>query len=78
MKNDYIDRFFDNISEEVLKEKWNKYAMYSEKENSVKVSELLESWNHYYENTFTIEEIDLDLNQNVNIEKSEQCFGLLF
>lgn len=78
MKNDYIDRFFENVSIDVLKEKWKKYEKYSSKSNNVKVSELLESWNHYYENTFSIEEIDLDLNQNVNIEKSEQCFGLIF
>ncbi|KGO93818.1 hypothetical protein [Flavobacterium enshiense] len=77
MSKDYIDKFFDSMSEGVLKEKWKKYEKYSNKENSVKISELLESWNHYYENAFSIEDVKLDLSQNVIVE-SEQCFGLLF
>lgn len=80
MKKDYIDNFFDNISDDVLKEKWEKYNKFSKNENSVKVSELLESWKYFYESTFSFEEtkIEPEIKSNVNIEKSEQCFGLFF
>ena len=47
-----IDEFFDSLSEDVLKEKWNKYDKYSKQENSVTISELLDVWNVCYENTF--------------------------
>ena len=30
----------------------------------------------FYENTFSIDETELILEQNINLEKSEQCFGL--
>lgn len=78
MEKDYIDRFFDSMSEDVLKEKWKKYEEYSEIKNKVKVSDLLENWNLFYENTFSIEDSEIDLNQNINIEKSESSFGLFY
>lgn len=78
MERKDIDKFFDSLSKDVLKEKWNKYNKYSEHPESVKISDLLESWSLFYDNTFSIEEIELDLKQNINLEKSEQCFGLFF
>ena len=78
MERKNIDKFFDTLSKDVLKEKWNKYNKYSENNESVKISELLENWSHFYDNTFSIEDIELDLQQNINLEKSEQCFGLFF
>ncbi len=78
MERKDIDKFFDTLSKDVLKEKWNKYNKFSENNEGVKISELLENWSHFYDNTFSIEDIELDLQQNINLEKSEQCFGLFF
>ncbi|WP_312762509.1 hypothetical protein [Epilithonimonas sp.] len=78
MNTDYIDKFFDNISDDVLKEKWTKYDFYSQMENKVKISELLEAWNHHYENTFSLDDAENEIIPNVNIDKSEQSFGLFY
>jgi len=40
---DSIDKFFDSLSDEELKEKWNKYEQCSEQENSVTISEFIEN-----------------------------------
>ena len=42
MKN-YIDRFFENISFDELKKKWNDITV-SKKSNTVKVTELIKSF----------------------------------
>lgn len=76
MERKDIDKFFDSLSENSLKEKWDKYNSYSKIDESVKISELLESWNLFYENTFSIDDTELIIEQNINLEKSEQCFGL--
>ncbi len=76
MERKDIDKFFDSLPKNVLKEKWDKYNSYSKIDESVKISELLESWSLFYENTFSIDEMELVLEQNINLEKSEQCFGL--
>jgi hypothetical protein len=76
MERKDIDKFFDSVSKGVLKEKWDKYSGYSKIDESVKVSELLESWNLFYENTFSIDDTELIIEQNINLEKSELCFGL--
>lgn len=78
MNTDYVDKFFDSISEDVLKEKWEKYNSYSQIENKVKISELLENWNHFYENTFSLDELENEIIHSVNIDKSEQSFGLFY
>ena len=77
MNTNYIDKFFENISDDILKEKWEKYSHYSRLENKVKVSELLENWNHYYENTFSLDDFENEIS-TINIDKSEQCFGLFY
>lgn len=76
MERKDIDKFFDSLSKNVLKEKWDKYNSYSKIDESVKISELLESWSLFYENTFSIDDTELIIEQNINLEKSEQCFGL--
>ena len=38
-----IDKFLDSLSDEELKEKWNKYEQCSEQENSVTISEFIEN-----------------------------------
>ena len=73
-----IDQFFDSLSEDVLKEKWNKYDKYSEQENSVTVSELLDVWDVCYENTFVYSKPDLLDTNNILKEESEISFGLFF
>lgn len=73
-----IDQFFDSLSEDVLKEKWNKYDKYSEQENSVTVSELLDVWDVCYENTFVYSKPDLLATNNILKEESEISFGLFF
>lgn len=78
MNTDYVDKFFDSISEDVLKEKWEKYNSYSQIENKVKISKLLENWNHFYENTFSLDELENEIIPSVNIDKSEQSFGLFY
>jgi hypothetical protein len=40
---DSIDKFFDSLSDEELKEKWNKYEQCSEQENSVTISEFIKN-----------------------------------
>lgn len=73
-----IDQFFDSLSEDVLKEKWNKYDKYSKQENSVKISELLDVWDVCYENTFVYSKPDLLDTNNILKEESEIIFGLFF
>jgi hypothetical protein len=43
MNKDSIDKFLDSLSDEELKEKWNKYEQCSEQENSVTISEFIEN-----------------------------------
>jgi hypothetical protein len=43
MDKDSIDKFLDSLSDEELKEKWNKYNKHSEQENSVTISEFIEN-----------------------------------
>jgi hypothetical protein len=38
-----IDKFLDSLSDDELKEKWNKYNKHSEQENSVTISEFIEN-----------------------------------
>lgn len=74
-----IDKFFESYSKDVLKSKWEKYDKYSENENSVTVSELLNVWDFHYENTFVFKEPhsdDAGLNQKIDIKESEITFGL--
>lgn len=73
-----IDQFFDSLSEDVLKEKWNKYDEYSKQENSVTISELLNVWNVCYENTFVYSKPDIIDTDNILKEESEISFGLFF
>lgn len=73
-----IDQFFDSLSEDVLKEKWNKYDKYSKQENSVTISELLDVWDVCYENTFVYSKPDLLDANNILKEESEISFGLFF
>lgn len=73
-----IDQFFDSLSEDVLKEKWNKYDKYSEQENSVTISELLNVWNACYENTFVYSKPDIIDTNNILKEEFEISFGLFF
>ena len=73
-----IDQFFDSLSEDVLKEKWDKYDKYSKPENSVTISELLDLWNVCYENTFVYSKPDLLDTNNILKEESEISFGLFF
>ena len=73
-----IDQFFDSLSEDVLKEKWNKYDNYSKQENSVTISELLDVWDVCYENTFVYSKPDLLDTNNILKEESEISFGLFF
>lgn len=48
-----IDKFFETLSKEELKQKWEKYDSYSaETNNQVKVNDLINVWNDYYENIF--------------------------
>lgn len=76
MKKDYIDRFFDSMSDDVLKEKWEKYEALSESTDSVKISDFVNVWNNYYNHTFSIDIINFDIKQNITLEKSEIIFGL--
>lgn len=73
-----IDQFFDSLSEDVLKEKWNKYDKYSKQENSVTISELLDVWKVCYENTFVYSKPDLLDTNNILKEESGISFGLFF
>ena len=73
-----IDQFFDSLSEDVLKEKWNKYDKYSKQENSVTISELLDVWDACYENTFVYSKPDLLDTNNIIKEEYEISFGLFF
>jgi len=43
MDKDSIDKFLDSLSDDELKEKWNKYNKHSEQENSVTISEFIEN-----------------------------------
>jgi hypothetical protein len=43
MDKDSIDKFFDSLSDNELKEKWNKYNKHSEQENSVTISEFIKN-----------------------------------
>jgi hypothetical protein len=43
MDKDSIDKFFDSLSDDELKEKWNKYNKHSEQENSVTISEFIKN-----------------------------------
>jgi hypothetical protein len=43
MDKNSIDKFFNSLSDEELKEKWNKYNKHSEQENSVTISEFIEN-----------------------------------
>jgi Mor family transcriptional regulator len=40
---DSVDKFFDSLSDDELKEKWNKYEQCSEQENSVTISEFIKN-----------------------------------
>lgn len=71
-----IDQFFDSLSKNVLEEKWREYDKYSDQENAVTLSELLDVWNVYYENTFVYHKPDLINNCNIINEESEISFGL--
>ena len=73
-----IDQFFDSLSEDVLKEKWNKYDKYSKQEISVTISELLDVWNVCYENTFVYSKPDIIDTNTILKEESEISFGLFF
>lgn len=74
-----IDNFFESYSKDVLKSKWEKYDKYSENKNSVTVSELINVWDFYYENTFVFKDPEPDeigLIQKIDITESEITFGL--
>jgi hypothetical protein len=43
MDKDSIDKFLDSLSDDELKEKWNKYNKHSEQENSVTISEFIKN-----------------------------------
>jgi hypothetical protein len=43
MNKDSIDKFLDSLSDEELKEKWNKYNKHSKQENSVTISEFIKN-----------------------------------
>jgi hypothetical protein len=43
MDKDSIDKFLDSLSDDELKEKWNKYNKHSEQKNSVTISEFIEN-----------------------------------
>lgn len=73
-----IDKFFESLSKDVLKEKWHKYDKYSNQDNVVTVSDLLNIWNVCYENTFIYHKPDLISNNNIIKEESEISFGLFF
>lgn len=78
MEKDYIDVFFDSMSDDALKEKWKKYEEQSKTGNNVRIGDLIDQWNHFYNNTFSIEDFELDLNQSIDFEKSESLFGLFY
>jgi hypothetical protein len=63
MDKDSIDKFFDSLSDEELKEKWNKYNKHSEQENSVTISEFIENIKHKTE----LEEVAERLTYNDNL-----------
>lgn len=74
-----IDKFFEALSKDELKEKWEKYDSYSaETNNQVKVNDLINVWNDYYENIFVFHNPNLISNQNLVIIESESSFGLFF
>jgi hypothetical protein len=43
MDKDSVDKFLDSLSDDELKEKWNKYNKHSEQKNSVTISEFIEN-----------------------------------
>lgn len=71
-----IDLFFESLSKEVLKEKWQKYDTYSKQENNITVFQLLDIWKIYYENTFVYHKPDLLDSNNIIKGESEISFGL--
>lgn len=76
-----IDKFFESYSKDVLKSKWEKYDKYSANKNSVTVSELINVWDFYYDNTFVFKDPrpnDNDLLQKIDFKESEVTFGLFF
>jgi len=73
-----IDTFFDSISDKVLNDKWEKYNHYSNRETTT-VSELLDHWSIYYENTFLIESCEsLKVSEKIKVKKPERNFGFFY
>lgn len=68
-----VEKFFADISDEELTEKWGKYNCYSENTSSPTLTEFVEHWNNYY--CYKIDLTEIQIKNQILIKETESNFG---